>query len=530
LLRSETDLSGVEEPSNLPLLEDQAILGSTIPAQWTRPLVSGAPGPCGCGCALTDDTTLGFEFDAFCREVVGRALDPWQRWLAIHGLEVLPDGRPRFRQLLVLVARQNGKTELLVLLSLFWLYSLEVGLVLGTSTKLDYSRESWLKAVALVKGVPDLWNETGQIRNANGEQELPTVSGCRYKIAAANDEGGRSLTVARLIEDEIRQHRTWDAHEAAENAGNAVPDFQAWAISNAGDSRSVVLNSFQDQGLDFIRTGVGDYRLGYFGWVAPDDADPTDPQYLAMANPNLGRRIDIDALIGKARRAKKAGGEQLIKFRTEVMCTRVKSMEPLKITLDELSDCVDPNSRLIGRPLFAVDVELDRSAAVIVAGGYRDDGLMHVKVLDYRAGTGWVMDRIRQLEERWEPIGWIVNDSGPAGALIPGMENLEDDNGDLLNGRYGVKVIPVSMGAMGNACGHLQDITARQGWRYPGPNTEGLDYVADALEGSGTRTLGDRWAWDRRGETGIAPLVAVTEVLWGLMTVPRPAVPWFGSS
>jgi hypothetical protein len=93
-----------------------------------------------------------------------------------------------------------------------------------------------------------------------------------------------------------------------------------------------------------------------------------------------------------------------------------------------------------------------------------------------------------------------------------------------------VKVIPVSMGAMGNACGHLQDITARQGWRYPGPNTEGLDYVADALEGSGTRTLGDRWAWDRRGETGIAPLVAVTEVLWGLMTVPRPAVPWFGSS
>lgn len=526
------------EPASLPLLEGQDILGSTLPAEWTRPLVTGAPGPCGCGCALTDNTTWGFEFEEFCRDVVGEPLDPWQRWLAIHGLEILADGRPRFRQLLVLVARQNGKTELLVLLSLFWLYAQEIGLILGTSTKLDYSRESWLKAVSKVKAVPDLWNETGTIRNANGEQELPTVEGSRYKIAAANDEGGRSLTVARLIEDELRQHRDWEAHEAAENAGNAVPHFQAWAISNAGDARSVVLNSFQDDGLEFIRSGRGDPRLGYFGWVAPEDADPTDPTALAMANPNLGRRIALDALVGKARRAKRAGGEQLIKFRTEVMCTRVRSMEPLAISLEALAECVDAGSRLIGVPLFAVDIELDRSASVIVAGGWREDGLFHAKVIDYRQGVSWLFPtldahgkpvtkgRIWELQEKWEPAGWVINDSGPAGAIIPKVETLADEDDYPI----GCKVIKVNSAQMGNACGHLQDITTSRGWRYPGADKAGVDHIADALEGSEKRTLGERWAWDRRGETGIAPLVAVTEVMWGLMTVPRPTVPWFGSS
>lgn len=545
LPRSGTDRSDVDrllaeatEP-DLPLLKTgQVVLGSIVPQEWTRPLVTGVPGPCGCGCALTWDTSWGFEFEEFCADVVGRPLDPWQRWLAIHGLEILPDGRPRFRQLLVLVARQNGKTELLVLLSLYWLYIQEIALVLGTSTKLDYSRESWLKAVKLARAVEQLWNETGVIRSANGEQELSTLTECRYKIAAANEEGGRSLTVWRLIEDELRQHRDWEAHEAAENAGNAVPSFQAWAISNAGDARSVVLNSFQDQGLEFIRTGRGDYRLGYFGWVAPEDCDPTDPVALAMANPNLGRRIDLDALMGKARRAKRAGGEQLIKFRTEVLCTRVRSMAPLAIGLEALAECVDPDSRLIGVPLFAVDIELDRSAAVIVAGGWRDDGLFHAKVIDYRPDVDWLFPtldaagnivapgRIMQLQEKWEPAGWVINDSGPAGAIIPSVETLKGPDGYPI----GCKVIKVNTAAMGNACGHLLDITKAKGWRYPGANVDGVDYVADALEGSTKRTLGDRWAWDRRGETGIAPLVAVTEVLWGLMTVPRPVVPWFGSS
>src|SRR5215207_10688358 len=74
------------------------VLGSTLPRIWTRPLVEGPAGRCGCGCALRPSTTYGFAVAKFAKDVLGRPLDPWQRWLVIHALEVLPSGWPRFRQ------------------------------------------------------------------------------------------------------------------------------------------------------------------------------------------------------------------------------------------------------------------------------------------------------------------------------------------------------------------------------------------------------------------------------------------------
>src|SRR3546814_18105149 len=86
----------------------------TEPWRWTRPLRELRPA-----------TSYGFAVVEFARDILERPLDPWQEWLVIHAGELLPDGRPRFRKVLVLVARQNGKTELLVILSLFWLRSEE---------------------------------------------------------------------------------------------------------------------------------------------------------------------------------------------------------------------------------------------------------------------------------------------------------------------------------------------------------------------------------------------------------------------
>ena len=98
----------------------------------------------------------------------------------------------------MLVARQNGKTEMLVVLSLWWLVIQQVPMVLGTSTKLDYAKESWEKAIRLarVTRVEAVDPGQGGVRRTNGEQTF-TLSGdgdaespdaCRYKVAASNDE------------------------------------------------------------------------------------------------------------------------------------------------------------------------------------------------------------------------------------------------------------------------------------------------------------------------------------------------------
>src|SRR5260221_6632515 len=44
-------------------------------------------------------------------DAIGEPFLPWQRWLAIHAMELTPDGFFRFRVIVVLVARQNGKSS-----------------------------------------------------------------------------------------------------------------------------------------------------------------------------------------------------------------------------------------------------------------------------------------------------------------------------------------------------------------------------------------------------------------------------------
>ena len=73
-----------------------ALEGSEVPRLFTPPLRE-----------LTPATSLGFAADKFASDVLGIDLLPWQRWLLIHALELLEDGRPRFRTVLLLVARRR---------------------------------------------------------------------------------------------------------------------------------------------------------------------------------------------------------------------------------------------------------------------------------------------------------------------------------------------------------------------------------------------------------------------------------------
>lgn len=417
------------------------VVGSTTPRLWTRPLVSGAPGPCGCGCALTDATSYGFDVETFADEVLGAPLDPWERFLVIHGGELLPDGRPRFRKLLVIVARQNGKTHVLVVLSLYWLYVEMVGMVLGTSTNLVYAKESWQKAVALAQDIDELAEaipKRGGIRETNGEQELAVVHKdrttgrarrCRYKVAAANRRGGRSLTVHRYIADELREHDDWSAWNAAYHAMNAVADAQAWAITNQGDERAVVLDSLRGEVVDeddqLRPAGEVDQRLGLFEWSAPRDSDPEDVHALAQANPNLGIRIDVNDLLGDARRAKRNGGEELATFLIEILCMKVPNLDPA-IDAGALAACHDPGglTELRDRTALCFDVAPDMQHATLYAAAQLEDGRVRIAPVEAWSGPTATQDLIRDLpghvaKVRPRKVGWFPN--GPAAAVAAAM-------------------------------------------------------------------------------------------------------------
>lgn len=382
--------------------------GSEKPRLWTRPLRK-----------LTPKTSYGYAVIDFARDVLDFPLDPWQAWLVIHAGELLKDGRPRFRQVLTLVARQNGKTELLVVLTLYWLFQEQRKLVLGTSTKLDYAKESWLKALSRAEDTPELARNMLKPAMAMGGESMNTVYGGRYKIAAANRRGGRSLTIERLVMDEVREQADWDAYNAAVPATNAVPDAQIFMISNQGDDRSVVLNALREQALE-----GQDQRLGLFEWSSPDGMAATDVRALAMANPNLGHRIALDAVMGDAVRAQSAGGEQLATFLTEVHCRRVSLLNPA-IDLEAWAECLQAGNLdgLRDSLALCLDVSLDELHATLYAAAVDGERVRIDAVAAWEGQTAVAQmcaelpDWVKKIKPR--VLGWFPH--GPSAAAAASL-------------------------------------------------------------------------------------------------------------
>lgn len=378
---------------------------------------------CPCGCWLTPWSSYGFDVIDFAAVTVGAPLDPWQRIAVIHAGELRPDGRPRFRTVLVLVARQNGKTHLLVVLALYWLLVEHQETIFGTSTNLPYAKESWQKTINMCRAA-GYGGHIDEIRETNGQEELTMIDGCRYKIGASNRRGGRSLTINRLIGDELREHHDWSAYNAAYNAMNAVDDAQAWFITNQGDDRGVVLDTLRADALEEIESGA-DTDTCLLEWSAPDGSAVDDPAALRAANPNLGRRLDVATMLTAARRARRRGGDLEAGFKTEALCMRVRSLNPA-IDGGAWSRCLDVGDLQGVRSGVALclDVAPDLQHATLAAAAQLGDGRVRVEIVAAWSGPRAV-DELRRDFAVWvarvRPVraGWLPG--GPAAALTVDM-------------------------------------------------------------------------------------------------------------
>ena len=351
--------------------------------------------------------------------MLGIELDPWQQWAAIHIGELLPDGRPRFRIVLILVARQNGKTLLAKALVLYWMFLLGVPLVLTTGTDRSYAKRTWLSINDMIKRNPILAPELDRIRLTIGEESTFTTGGSELTFAANNGGAGRSRTVDRALIDEVREHKNLDSWGSIKGAMNAVPHGQLVCISNQGDDGAALLDMLRDPAVSYIENGDGDPRLGLFEWSAPPGSDPTDVGALAQANPNLVRRVDLDSLLGDAKRAKRAGGMELASFRTEALCQRVALLDPA-IDPDAWGLCGTSTPIDLAehreRVALCLDISLAGDHATLTAAA-EIDGIVHLDVVRAWDDMSALRRELPGIVEKVQPsrIGWYP--AGPAAAL-----------------------------------------------------------------------------------------------------------------
>lgn len=387
-------------PGSKPSVKKPVLRGRETPRLATEPLRR-----------LTRKTSLGYEVIDFAEQILQVDLLPWQKWWLIHALELDTNGGFRYRTIVTLVARQNGKTTLLKILTVALMYLSRVKMVLGSAQSLDIAREAWAGAVDLAEGDPELRAEVESIRRTNGEQEFRLTNGARYKISASSRSAGRGLSVDLLILDELREHRTWDAWGALSKTTIARPNALIVGISNAGDDESTVLNSLRDRAMS-----DEDPSIGIFEWSAPEDCDLDDREGWAQANPGLGYTIS-EAAIASARAT-----DPPAVFRTEVLCQRVDSLNGA-FDLAAWRACLDPAGSLAelrDKVVFCVDVAPD-GAHVTVAAAAEHKGYVRVEIVAAWETTEQARNGLSDLLSRTKPLDLAWFPGGPAAALGPLM-------------------------------------------------------------------------------------------------------------
>jgi hypothetical protein len=483
--------------------------GAVLPRVYTRPLRE-----------LTPDTSYGFDVIEFAADI-GHPLDPWQQWAVIHIGELLPDGRPRFRKVLLMVARQNGKSELLKILGLYFLIIGRVRQILSMSNKFEYARALWSSAYKLAMRSEEYRDDIPIYRPGNNDPHMMTADDATWRICAANGDAGRSGSCDLILIDELRQHHTFDAWSAALHTMNARRNAQLIAASNEGTAASVVLDALRDEAVSGKNR-----RTGIFAWQANETARPDDPDEIVRANPNVGVRIELDDLLAEGIAAGEAGGERLTEFQTEVMCVKVPVFSPAI----DAAKWTDRGPRE-GRPPLKLAEHRDRLAVCLdvsrdgkhctLAGAVVLDGKTHTGVIAGWDDTAAMRRELPGIIEAIKPrvLAWFP--AGPTAAVM--VELSKPRRGTATAGKRWpprlVRLSEITSEAPAVCMGFGEQIDTDE-LRHDG-HALATAHVTNGIR----RQRGDVWVFDRRGAGHIDALYAMAGAVHEARALPPPLVP-----
>jgi len=500
-------------------------LGSTLPRIYTPPLPENCDpyyeGPqCPCGCGLNDQTSWGYSATDFLENLWHWELLPWQVFLNWHTLEKRPKTHSGFRfpTTLVLVARQQGKTKWLKGIGLWRLFMDEGGkssascpaakLAVIAAQNLDYAETMLADVVGEIRSHRVFSRELVNHRVVNGKHRAILTNDRLWRAATASRRGARSLSVDLAMLDELREHTTHDAYNAIAPTTTVRPYSQVICTSNAGDVRSVVLEELREVATRrIVNNDTEGAQVGLWEWSVPLDADPHDQQFWHLALPSMGRlnEFTIDTVRGyyEAMQYKNMPG-----FRTEFLCQTVDALEPGIIPAEQWMDGKDAASRRAEGSLVyaALDISYDRSYSYIAVAARREDGNIHIEVIQAANGTDWVIPWLVERKDKF--VGVAVQKTGaPASSLIPEMIEA------------GIKVVEWGPGSeVTGGCSLFYDRIV-QGQVFHRPSLV-LDRAAASTI---SRRVVDAWVFDRRNSpVDAAPLVACAAAVWLLEQIPEP--------
>lgn len=431
--------------------------------------------------------------------MLGQPPMPWQQDVLDVAYEIDARGRLVYREVVLIVPRQAGKTTMLL--------SVQVHRALAwgapqasfyTAQTRNHARAKFIdEHLPILKG-----SEFGPLfrpRLALGSEAILWDNGSIHSIGAPTKDAGHGGTIDLAQIDEGFALTDDRLEQGLKPTMITRKSPQTWIVSAAGDENSTYLRAKVDVGRERARLGQMT-GAAYFEWSAEDDADPADPATWWACHPALGHTIEEDAIAADFETM------PLEEFERAYLARWPGNRHTRVISEDAWRACRDTESTVTDPVTFGIDVAPDRSSAAVAVAGLRPDGLLHVEVVAHQPGVAWVAPLVLAALAKNRGSIVVLDAGSSAGSLLPEFTAAR------------VEPTLLTMRDVARAAGALYDAAVDAQVRHRGQVA--LD---TAVAGARKRKLGDAWAWGRTDGVDIGPLVASTLALWAHSTRPAPA-------
>jgi phage terminase large subunit-like protein len=232
----------------------------------------------------------------------GISLDPWQEWLLRHVLERYPEGHEqagqlRYRQVVISMGRQNGKSLLGGILGVYGLLAHQKSgaQVLSLASSIDQARIIYNRVLFVIQNNPYL---SKRFKKASESRGIVTADGTgRYDVKPAKEGALQGIPISLCLFDEL--HLAKQGMWGAAVLGTAQRrDGMVIGITTAGDQNSETLIELYKTGQKAASGDPELDRFGFFCWEAPKHAKVDDVDALKQANPSIAAgRIPIEEVL-----------------------------------------------------------------------------------------------------------------------------------------------------------------------------------------------------------------------------------------
>jgi hypothetical protein len=483
------------------------LLGSQLPRVWYAPSAV---------------TTAGHEALRLA-ELAGLEPMPWQRHVIEHALGQHADGRWAALEVLLVVSRQNGKGTCLEIAELYALFVMNLN-VYHTAHLMKTGRAAYKRLWSLISTTPQLLRRVMGKPKETAEQVVITlVGGATITFMARSSRAGRGLDDCDILILDEALYLEPRMVDATMPTMSTRPSPQLWYASSAAVESSVLLRALRGRLVAAAASGTAEGLAG-FDWSIDPEAvkrpgfDPLAVAGLAQSNPSLGALITLDYIRGEFRAMTSTGSTQGF-LRERLGVDDEDPADAAKvIPLSAWRNRAGPADRPEGPVGIGIAASWpDAEWASIAIAGWLDGELV-VQVVDRRPGVDWVVERARELAQRWPNLGVAVDPGGPAGSLVAPLQTDADEHD------YDLVLPTIRDIAQASSRLRAAIVGPQASDEHPDVGVPYLRHRAQpdldrAVAAATRRTLGNAWTFAVRDtDVDISPLEAVNLAAWLVAT------------